>query len=56
MGIWKKSDLIQPLADHFNLSQEEVNQEYQSGKGSIFIDRIAWALSYFALTDLLNLP
>ena len=56
MGIWKKSDLIQPLADHFNLSQEEVNQEYQSGKGSIFIDRIAWALSYFALTDLLNRP
>ncbi|MDO4895221.1 restriction endonuclease [Moraxella sp.] len=53
---WRKADLVQPLAKHFNLTDEEINQEYQSGNGSIFIDRISWALSYFALTDLLSRP
>lgn len=53
---WRKADLVQPLAKHFNLTDEEINQEYQSGNGSIFVDRISWALSYFALTDLLSRP
>lgn len=53
---WRKADLVQPLAKHFNLTDEEINQEYQSGNGPIFIDRISWALSFFALTDLLSRP
>lgn len=53
---WRKADLVQPLAKYFNLTDEEINQEYQSGNGSIFVDRISWALSYFALTDLLSRP
>ncbi len=53
---WRKPDLIQPLISHFNLTDEEVNEEYESGNGSIFIDRISWALSYLALSNLLSRP
>lgn len=55
-NAWRKPDLVAPLAKHFSLTDEEVNQEYESGNGSIFIDRISWTLSYFALTDLLSRP
>ena len=54
--IWKKSKLTDPLIKHFNLTDEEATKEYESGNGLIFLDRISWALSYFALTGILNRP
>ena len=54
--IRKKSDLILPLQQHFKLSDEEISQEYESGNGAIFPDRISWVLSYFAMTGLLDRP
>lgn len=54
--IWKKSKFTDPLIKHFNLTDEEATKEYESGNGLIFIDRISWALSYFALTGILNRP
>lgn len=54
--IWKKSKLTDPLIKHFNLTDEEATKEYESGNGLIFVDRISWALSYFALTGILNRP
>lgn len=54
--LWRKSQLIEPLAQHFNLSKEDINAEYPSGNGNIFADKISWVLSYHALTGLLLRP
>lgn len=54
--IWKKSKFTDPLIKHFNLTDEEATKEYESGNGLILVDRISWALSYFALTGILNRP
>lgn len=54
--VVKKSDLELPLAQHFKLSEEEVQSKYPSGNGRIFDDRISWALSYLSLTKLLDKP
>ncbi len=54
--VWKKLDFTEPLIKHFNLTDEEASKEYESGNGLIFVDRISWALSYFALTGILNRP
>ena len=52
----KRSDLEVPLALHFKLSEEDLQEEYASGKGRVFPDRIAWALSYLALSGLITRP
>lgn len=54
--VWKKSKFTDPLIKHFNLTDEEASKEYESGNGLIFVDRISWALSYFALTGILDRP
>lgn len=54
--VWKKSEFTEPLSEHFNLTKEEASEEYESGNGLIFVDRISWALSYFALTGILDRP
>ena len=52
----RKAQLIEPLAVHFGLDADDVAQEYESGNGAIFADRISWALSYLALSGLLSRP
>ena len=52
----KLRDFIEPLANYFNLSDEEINEIYPSGNGHIFYDRISWALSYLNMSDLLDKP
>ncbi len=54
--VWKKLEFTEPLIKHFNLTAEETSKEYESGNGLILIDRISWALSYFALTGILDRP
>ncbi|WP_367109438.1 restriction endonuclease [uncultured Psychrobacter sp.] len=54
--VWKKSEFTEPLIKHLNLTDEEASKEYESGNGLILVDRISWALSYFALTDMLDRP
>lgn len=54
--VWKKSEFTEPLIKHFNLTKEEASEEYESGNGLILVDRISWALSYFALTGMLDRP
>ncbi|WP_161530780.1 restriction endonuclease [Riemerella anatipestifer] len=54
--ILKLRDFIEPIALHFNLSNDEINQMYPSGNGYIFYDRISWALSYLNMAGLLNKP
>ena len=55
-GTMKLKDFEQPLAEHFDLTEEEISREYESGNGKIFYDRISWALSYMNMASLLNKP
>jgi restriction system protein len=55
-GVMKLRDFVEPLAKHFNLIDDEVNEMYPSGNGHIFYDRISWALSYLNMAGLLNKP
>lgn len=55
-GQLKLSEFEAPLAEHFNLAEDEVHEEYESGNGKIFYDRISWALSYMNMAGLLSKP
>ncbi|HET9031835.1 MAG TPA: restriction endonuclease [Dokdonella sp.] len=55
-GQLKLREFEQPLAEHFGLSDAEVQEEYDSGNGKIFYDRISWALSYMNMAGLLSKP
>lgn len=55
-GQLKLSEFEAPLAKHFNLTEDELHEEYESGNGKIFYDRISWALSYMNMAGLLNKP
>ena len=52
----KLNEFEAPLARQFNLSEEELFQEYDSGNGKIFYDRISWALSYMNMAGLVKKP
>lgn len=53
---YRYRDLEPLLAPYFQLSTEERQQEYQSGNGLVFLDRISWALSYLHMGGLLEKP
>lgn len=55
-GQLKLREFEHPLAEHFGLSDAEVQEEYDSGNGKIFYDRISWALSYMNMAGLLSKP
>jgi restriction system protein len=52
----KGLELVHPLSQKFNLSENEINKMYESGNGPIFKDRIQWALSYLNLAGLVDKP
>jgi restriction system protein len=45
-----------PLADFFNLTEDELNQMYDSGNGPVFFDRISWALSFLYMAGVVTKP
>ena len=51
-----RKQLELPLAKYFNLSDDEIALEYDSGNGKIFYDRISWALSYMNMAGLTQRP
>lgn len=55
-GQLKLSEFEAPLAEGFNLSDDELHEKYASGNGRIFYDRISWALSYMNMAGLLRKP
>ncbi len=55
-GQLKLREFEAPLAKHFGLTEEDIHEEYESGNGKIFYDRISWALSYMNMAGLLNKP
>lgn len=51
------SRLLEPkLAVYFKLKEEDITQQYDSGNGSVFLDRINWALSYLNMAGLVSKP
>ncbi len=52
----KLKEFEQPLALHFNLTEDEIEKKYDSGNGKIFYDRISWALSYLNMAGLVDKP
>lgn len=52
----KLKEFESSLAEFFSLSEEEILQEYESGNGKIFYDRISWALSYMNMAGLVQKP
>ena len=54
--ILKLKEFELPLAESFRLGEEEISQEYESGNGKIFYDRICWALSYMNMAGLIKKP
>lgn len=52
----KIKDFRMPLAQHFKLTEQDLAVEYDSGNGSVFPDRISWALSYLYLAGLVEKP
>lgn len=55
-GETRYRDLEQPLAADFGLTQEELEKPYASGNGTVFLDRISWALSYLNMANLVEKP
>jgi len=52
----KLKEFEKPLAEQFNLSEDDVNQMYDSGNGPVFYDRISWALSFLSMAKLVEKP
>ena len=55
-AVMRAKDFRVPLAEHFHLTDEEMNAWYPSGNGEIFLDRISWALSYLFIAGLVEKP
>jgi restriction system protein len=53
-GPASTKQMIEPLSHYFKLTDEEVNQMYESGNGPVFKDRISWAITYLGFTDLIS--
>jgi restriction system protein len=52
----KVNEFEMPLAAYFELSADEIDKKYASGKAKIFYDRITWALSYMNMAGLVRKP
>jgi len=52
----KLKDFVEPLAQYFKLTDDEISEKYVSGNAHIFYDRISWALSYLNMAGLLDKP
>ena len=51
-----KASLIQPLAEHFQLTDDEVLETYEGKNTIIFPSHISWTLSYLKMAGLLEPP
>ncbi len=54
--VMKSKEFVTPLKEHYQLSNDEVNQMYDSGNGPVFYDRITWALSFLNANGLVDKP
>ena len=50
------TEIRERLADHFSLSQEELEAMLPSGRAKMFANRVGWAITYLYQTKLLERP
>ncbi len=55
-AIMRAKDLRESLAEHFQLTEDEMNALYPSGNGELFSGRISWSLSYLFIAGLVEKP
>lgn len=53
---YKMSEIIDILADHFNLNQDDRRELLPSGKQTVFSNRVAWAKTYLKKAGLIDSP
>lgn len=53
-GASASKEMVSPLSQKLNLTEDEISQMYPSGNGPIFKDRISWALTYLGMSGLIN--
>lgn len=51
---WRK--LERPLAQELNLTEDDLALKYESGNGTVFLDRLSWDLSHLFNTGLVSRP
>ena len=44
------------MVNHFNMTEEELKEKIPSGKQFTYSNRIAWAISYLKMAELIFLP
>ncbi|MBE9467484.1 MAG: restriction endonuclease [Bacteroidetes bacterium] len=49
-------DFVGPMANCFNLTEEEKSKKYASGQKDKFANRVFWALSYLNMSSLIQKP
>ena len=54
-AVMRAKDFRVPLAEHFHLTDEEMNAWYPSGNGEIFLDRISEETIKLVIKDCLCL-
>jgi len=54
--VVRLKDFERPVANHFNLTEEEISEMYDSGNGYVFYDRLSWALSEVNAAGLVDKP
>ncbi len=53
-GASLSRDMVIPLSQTLQLTEEELQQMYPSGNGPIFKDRISWAITYLHLSGVIT--
>ena len=48
--------LEKPVAEAFHLNDEDLTIEYQTGNGTVFLDRLSWSISYLVNSGLAERP
>jgi restriction system protein len=54
--ILQLREFEEPLAKEFNLTEDELNEMYDTKNAKIFYDRVSWALSYLNMSGLVRRP
>jgi len=49
-------ELREEMVSHFNISEDEQNEKIPSGKQPLYYNRVAWAIAYLKMADLISSP
>ena len=53
---WKMRDVVESLAGHFSLTDEERQEMLPSGQSKVFSNRVGWAKTYLKNAGLVDNP